>query len=130
MFTAKYQMDSTDVWSCSNGNTQSRTSRVMQSIPLKTEFNRNANNKIEGWNLNGVDNTKGGTYLGGERLGAPYVGYCPSGGFTGFLPHEFDNKVISGVKLNGVDLKSSRLHEIITQIKQQWQADHAPVVTP
>ena len=68
-FTSKYRVDSTDVWSCSDGSTQSRIR---------------------------IDENKGGTYLSGTRIGAPYVGYCPTGGFTGFLPHEFTNTVIPG----------------------------------
>ena len=94
-FTVKYQMDSTDVWSCSDGSTQSRTSRVMQSRALNVTNVRNESaNKVTGFTLNGINENVGGTYLSGTRLGAPYVGYCPAGGFTGFLPHVFENTVL------------------------------------
>ena len=104
-FTSKYQMDSTDVWNCSNGSTNSRTSRVMQSRVLDVTAATNTHGKVtSGWKLNGVNENVGGTYLGGERFGAPYVGYCPAGAFTGFAPHVFTNTVLPGVKVNGIDL--------------------------
>ena len=104
-FTSRYTMASSDVWSCSDGSTQSRTSTVTQSRALDATpiFNASAN-KVTGFTLNGIDEAKGGTYLGGERTGAPYVGYCPTGGFSGFLPHVFTNTVVPGVYVNGVSL--------------------------
>jgi hypothetical protein len=100
-FTVKYQMDSTDVWSCSDGSTESRTSRVLQSRALNVTnvFNTSAN-KVTGFTLDGINENVGGSYLSGTRFGAPYVGYCSAGGFAGFLPHVFENTVLPGVSVS------------------------------
>jgi hypothetical protein len=102
-FTGLVQMDSTDVWSCSDGSTESRTSRVIQSQAFNVKQVLNGNGKqVTGWTLNGTVGY--GSYVSGTRLGAPYVGYCANGGFTGFLPHVFENTVLPGVSVNGVAL--------------------------
>jgi Ni/Co efflux regulator RcnB len=106
-FTSKYQMDSTDAWDCGN-SIQQRTSRVIQSRVLNVSATKNPHGKVLGWTLNGINENLGGTYLGGERIGAPYVGYCPPGeAFGGFLPHVFTNTVIPGVQVNGADLPNT-----------------------
>jgi hypothetical protein len=106
-FTSNYKMDSTDLWTCSDGSTQSRTSTVMQSRALNVTPQTNPHGKVLGWTLNGIDQSKAGTYLSGGYTGAPYVGYCGAGGFTGFLPHVFTNTVVPGVYVNGVSLPAT-----------------------
>jgi len=104
-FTGKYVMSNATRWSCSDGSIQQQESRVTQSRALNVTpiFNASAN-KVTGFTLNGIDMAKAGTYVSGERVGAPYVGHCPAGWFTGFLPNVFTNTVVPGVYVNGVDL--------------------------
>src|SRR6478609_6362901 len=73
-FTAGTQvMGNQTRWQCSGGE-QSQTSLVTQKRTLKAATLYNANGKqITGWNLTGF----GYEYVSGQRVGAPYVGYCP-----------------------------------------------------
>ena len=109
MFTTEYQMDNADALAVQHHGAEpdqprragaralvtSRCARTPPSPPTR----------LVAFNLNGVDLTKGGTYVSGERLGVPYVGYCPAGkAFTGFLPNVFTNSVVANtVKAHGPD---------------------------
>jgi hypothetical protein len=103
-FSVKYQMDNETRWTCSDGSTNSQTSRVLQSRVLKTTAETNPHGKVLRWNLDGVDETKGGSYISGKRFGAAYVGFCSTGYATGFLSNVFTNTTLPGVQVNGVDL--------------------------
>lgn len=100
-FTVKYQMDSIDRWTCSDGRTGQMTLRTVQSRPLNVTnvFNTSAN-KVTGFTLNGIDQAKGGTFLYGERIGYDKMYQCPGGYFTGLAPHLFENTVLPGVSVN------------------------------
>jgi len=105
-FTAGTQvMGNQTRWQCSGGE-QSQTSLVTQKRTLKVTTLYSANGKqITGWDLTGF----GYEYVSGQRVGAPYVGYCPAGeSFGGFLPNVFTTDVMDGgLKVNGVDLPNT-----------------------
>jgi hypothetical protein len=105
-FTAGTQvMGNQTRWQCSGGE-QSQTSLVTQKRTLKVTTLYSANGKqITGWDLTGF----GYEYVSGQRVGAPYVGYCPAGeSFGGFLPNVFTTDVTDGgLKVNGIDLPNT-----------------------
>ena len=79
------------------------TSRSASPRPTPT---LSSNGKqITGWDLNGF----GYEYVSGQRVGAPYVGYCPAGeSFDGFLPNVFTTDVTDGgLRVNGHDLPNT-----------------------
>ena len=94
---AGYTLTTETVWKCGTG-TNSQTSTVRFARPLNvTPVWNTAANKIIKFSLGGTDPTEGnGTYVGGERTGAAYVGQCPAGkAFGGFLPHVFGGSDIT-----------------------------------
>jgi len=95
-----------DHWSCSDGSVGTRGSEVTQSRTVTATKVLNANGKqITGFDLS-VANY--GSYVSGKYVGDPYVGYCATGSFTGFLPHEFTTSVVNGdLKVNGVSLPNT-----------------------
>jgi hypothetical protein len=92
-------------WVCGSGeNSQTSTVRYGAATVTAVANTNNAGKLTNGWNLT----TTRGQYLGGERTGAPYVGYCASGGFGGFLDNVFTNTgTTTGLKVNGVDLPNT-----------------------
>jgi hypothetical protein len=106
-FTAKRVLSTETVWQCGN-STNSRTSTVTQAQPMNVTPNLNPQGKVaDGFNLNGIDTSKGGTYISGAYSGAPYVGYCASGAFGGFLPHVFKDTVLPDIYVNGISLPNT-----------------------
>jgi hypothetical protein len=105
-FTSKYQMDSVDRWNCTDGSVQQMTLRTVQAKPLNVTPVTNAQGKVtSGWTLNGINENVGGKFLYGERIGYDRMYQCPAGSyFTGFAPHGFENTVLPGVQVNGIDL--------------------------
>ena len=92
-------------WQCGD-HAESRTSKVVQDSKISVTANTNKAGKLtSGWDLNGVG--VGGSYVSGGYSGAPYVGYCASGAFTGFLPAVFTNGVESGIYVNGISLPNT-----------------------
>jgi hypothetical protein len=100
-FTSKYQMDSIDRWNCSDGSVQQMTLRTVQAKPLNVSANTNKQGKVTtGCTLKGVNETVGGKFLYGERIGYDKMYQCPAGSyFTGFAPHVFENTVLPGVQV-------------------------------
>jgi hypothetical protein len=102
-FVSLYQMDNNTRWSCSDGSVGTWTIRTIQSRVLNATPATNAQNKVtSGWTLNGIDQTKGGTFVRGERIGT--MGACPAGSYmTGFVSQnpadQFVNTVLPGVKV-------------------------------
>ena len=102
-FTSLYQMDNNTRWSCSDGSVGTWTIRTVQSRVLNATAATNAQGKVtSGWTLNGIDQTKGGTFVRGERIGT--MGACPAGSYmTGFLTQnpadQFVNTVLPGVNV-------------------------------
>ena len=96
-------MDTNTRWSCSDGSVGTWTIRTVQSRQLVATPETNKHGKVtSGWTLNGIDQTKGGTFVRGERIGT--MGACPAGsGMTGFLSQnpadQFVNTVLPGVKV-------------------------------
>src|SRR6476620_2699867 len=105
-FTAGTQvMGNQTRWQCSGGE-QSQTSLVTQKRVVRATPTLSSNGKqITGWDLNGF----GYEYVSGQRVGAPYVGYCPAGeSFDGFLPNVFTTDVTDGgLRVNGHDLPNT-----------------------
>ena len=96
-------------WACGD-TVQSRTSKVVQNTKLDATPNLNPHGKVaDGFNLNGHGSNVGGSYVGGGSFGAPYIGYCDSGAFGGFLPHVLTSGVVPGVYVNGVALPNTAL---------------------
>jgi hypothetical protein len=93
-------------WKCGTGtNSQTSTVRYSAGSANATANTNGAGKLTNGWNLAG---STGGMYLGGERTGAPYVGYCASGAFGGFLPHVFsETGSTTGLYVNGVALPNT-----------------------
>jgi len=102
-FTAGTQvMGNQTRWQCSGGE-QSQTSLVTQARTVRATPVLNANGKqVTGWDMTGY----GYSYVSGQRVGAPYVGFCPAGeSFQGFLPNMFTTDITDGgLKVNGVSL--------------------------
>ncbi|TCN41675.1 hypothetical protein EV644_10457 [Kribbella orskensis] len=104
-FTSKYQMDNNaNAWTCSDGSTQKWTLRTVQSRALNvtTIVNKSAN-KVTGFTLSGIDETKGGTFFSGERIGSLFT--CPAGSSptSYYVPQtpaeQFVNTVLPGVQV-------------------------------
>jgi hypothetical protein len=107
-FTSHYKWATTTNWSCSDGTTNSRTSTVIQAVPMNVTANTNNAGKLtNGWNLDGIKSTFG-SYVSGGYSGAAYNGDCgPNAYSTGFLPHGFDNGPLGGLYVNGVELPNT-----------------------
>ena len=94
-------------WTCGN-DVNSQTSKVTQATKFDATANTNPQGKVSnGWNLTGHGSNVGGSYVKGERYGAPYVGYCPTGGTVSFLPAVFTNGTIPGLYVNGIALPNT-----------------------
>jgi hypothetical protein len=99
-----------NAWTCSDGNVHKWTLRTVQSRTLVATPVWNGNHtQILGYDLGGIDFTKGGTFVSGGRPNAPSPYVCPTGSFlTGFvtqtMEEQFVNTVLPGVQVNGVDL--------------------------
>ena len=94
-------------WMCGD-HIESQTSKVTQDTKLDVTPNLNPQGKVaDGFNLRGTGSNVGGSYVKGERYGAPYVGYCSSGSFGGFADHVFTNGVLPGIYVNGIALPNT-----------------------
>jgi hypothetical protein len=105
-FTSLYQMDNNaNAWTCSDGNVYKYTLRTVQSRTLLATPVWNGNHsQILGFDLGGIDPTKGGTYVSGGRPNAPSPYVCPTGAYmTGFvnqtMDEQFVNTVLPGVQV-------------------------------
>ena len=79
---------------------------------------RRNHTQILGYDLGGIDFTKGGTFVSGGRPNAPSPYVCPAGlSLTGFvsqtMDEQFVNTVLPGVKVNGVDLPVTPVAPIV-----------------
>jgi len=103
-FYSKHTMSTETRWQCGDG-VQSRTSTVKELRALDVTLLTNAQDKVTGFTLNGIDQSKAGDLISAEWTGAPDVEYCPAGDFVGFLPDVFTSTVMPGVYVNGWPLR-------------------------
>jgi hypothetical protein len=114
-FTGRTSSSTETRWSCNDGSTNSRTSKVIQATKFDVTANLNPQGNVaDGFNILGHGSNIGGSFVSGGYTGAPYVGYCASGWSTGFLDPVFDNNVvIPGLYVNGVALPNTPIAPVV-----------------